>query len=407
MTYAFDRLLRARPESVPAWMPWVLGGVFVLLFMFRDYLMCEDGVIDNAVFWGRDYINVWTGGHLVRESRLDVLYDLSAYAAYQRELFGDIGAHNYSYPPVSYPLAAFFSLFPYSISLALWLATTGAFFIWSLGKWWPDRAGWRLLALLTPAAIVNIWAGHYGFLTGGLFLLGWRLLDEKPIGAGICFGLMLIKPHLAVLIPLVLALRGDWRAILSAALTVGIVVLATGLAYGWTPWAEYLLRTSGVQAAMIDSNGMFFRLMSPSMMSAVMEKGGGWGTAAAIHLLFAIPAIVMVVVAASKRVGREQLAFLVATCTFVVLPYAFNYDLTVVVIGALTLMTRSGVSGLDYRLAALGFMSPQLGMVLAVFGAPLMSLMLFGLAIAQFRNAMADAGELTRPDAPAAAGAAR
>ena len=400
-------MLNGKPEEVPLWVPWVFGGVFVIIFMIRDYLMMDNGVIGDVVYWGRDYINVWTGGNLVREGRLDIPYDLEAYASYQKALFGNIGSHNYSYPPVSYPLAAFFSLFPYWLSLALWLAGTGAFFVWAVGKWWPEGAGWPALALVTPAAIVNIWTGHYGFLIGGLFLLGWRLLDEKPVRAGICFGLMFLKPHLAVLVPLALALRGDWRAIFSAASTVAVLVVATGLVYGWAPWSEYLLRTSGVQAAMIDPKGMFFRLMSPSVMSAIIQKGGSWAVAGTVQALVALGAVGMVAIAAIRKVSRKDLAFLVATCTFLVLPYSFNYDLTVVVVGALAVMMRPGVSGLDYRLATLGFMSPQFGMVVAIFGAPLMPVMLIGLAIAQFRVAMADTRSVSYPVVPEGAGVVR
>ena len=65
------------------------------------------------------------------------------------------------------------------------------------------------LAVLTPAALMNIWAGHYGFLVGALFLLGWERLDRRPWQAGLFFGLMLIKPHLAILIPLVLLLGAN------------------------------------------------------------------------------------------------------------------------------------------------------------------------------------------------------
>ena len=43
----------------------------------------------------------------------------------------------------------------------------------------------------------------------------------------------------------------------------------------------------------------------------------------------------MVWVAARRRVPVRDLALLVATATFLVLPYAFNYDLTVVMVAAL------------------------------------------------------------------------
>ena len=130
---------------MPQWIAWALGAFFVLLFATRDLMTVQGGIIDHAVFWGRDFINVWTGGHLVREGRFDVLYNLRAYAAYQRGLFGPIGPHDYCYPPVSYPLAAAFSLLPYYLSLTAWLGGTGALFVlaWPLvaDEGWADLGG--------------------------------------------------------------------------------------------------------------------------------------------------------------------------------------------------------------------------------------------------------------------------
>jgi hypothetical protein len=390
-----------RVSTVPnaAW--WVLGGIFILAFVAHDYLTSAGGVIDHSVFWGRDFINVWTGGQLVRDGHLDALYNLHLYSDYQRSLFGDIGPHNYSYPPISFPLAAVFSLLPYPLAYACWIAVTGTFFIWAARPWWPKNAGPAWLAVLTPAALVNIWAGHYGFLVGGLFLLGWRRLDDSPIQAGIFFGLLLIKPHLAVFIPLALLIRGDWRAIASAAATIFVLIVVTGLWYGWGPWQNFLFGTSEVQAGMIDSRNSLFGLMSCSAATAMLRIGADWPVAIAIQTAFAAAAVAMVCMAASRRVSTSNLALIVATATFVLLPYSFNYDLTVVMIGALSIWPQSRYSQLDRRLALYGFLSPQVGMVLSAFHVPVMPLMLAGLGAAQVRVAVAatlrDGSSTNRP----------
>lgn len=376
---------------------WVLGGIFILIFAVRDYLSMSDGVIDHAVFWGRDFINVWTGGHLIQDGRLDVLYNLQAYADYQRSVFGDIGPHNYSYPPVSFPLAVIFSLLPYPLALASWLAGTGALFICAARPWWPKNAGPAWLAVLTPAALVNIWAGHYGFLIGALFLLGWQRLDDRPVQAGIFFGLLLIKPHLAIFIPLALLIRRDWIAIASAAATVVTLILLSGLWYGWGPWENFLFGTTAVQAGMIDAKDMFFATMSCSAATAVLRIGGSWPLAIFLQAIFAAMAVTMVCVAASRRVLTANLCLIVATATFLLLPYSFNYDLTVVMIGALAIWPQSQYSQLDRRLALYGFLAPQVGMILSAFFVPVMPLMLAGLGVAQLRVASAETSCGRRP----------
>ena len=50
---------------------------------------------------------------------------------------------------------------------------------------------------------------------------------------------MIVKPHLAILMPLLLARRGAWTAFASAALTVAGAVVVSGLLFGFEPWARF------------------------------------------------------------------------------------------------------------------------------------------------------------------------
>ena len=173
---------------------WAVGGAFIVTFAFRDLLLTHGLIVDNLVVWGRDFANVWTGGHLVNEGLVSKLYDVSAYQAYQRQLFGPIGQHSFSYPPVTFPISAALARLPYLLALLIWQVGGIAFFVWAAKPWWPERIGPAWLAVLTPAALVNLWAGQYGFFIGGLYLLGWGQLERgRSILAGIFFGLMLMR----------------------------------------------------------------------------------------------------------------------------------------------------------------------------------------------------------------------
>lgn len=373
-------------------LPWLLGGAFILVLALRDALLLDHGVIDHSVYWGRDFINLWTGGQLVARGQLETLYDLVAYDRFQQALFGDIDPHNFSYPPISFPLAALFGALPYGVALTLWTLAGAALFAHAARPFWPPRAGPFWLAALTPAALVNIWAGHYGFLIGALFLYGWRALDTRPARAGLFFGLMAIKPHLAVLIPVVLLLRRDWTAIASAAATVGALVAATILVWGWQPWHDFLFRTAAVQAGMIDAGHKFFGLMSPSVATASLYLGSGWAVAMALQGASAAAVLALLARAVGRGVPTPRLALLVATGTFLVLPYAFNYDMTVVMLAALAMMTRDDTKLTSLRFGLYGFLAPQVGMcALVVLKLPLMPLMLWAFFAMQVRQALRDA----------------
>jgi len=376
----------------------MLGGAFIVWFMLRDLLLTRGITIDGLVVWGRDFANVWTGGHLVRDHLVTKLYDVAAYQAYQRQLFGPIGRHSYSYPPVTFPIAAGLSYLPYLLALAVWQASGIAFFIWAAKPWWPSRVGPAWLAVLTPAALLNIWAGHYGFFFGGLFLLGWRQIEfGRPILGGICFGLMLIKPQMAVLVPLSLALRRDWTAIGSGAVTVVVLVAGTTLAYGVQPWHDLLFATGPFLAQLINARGSFFGLMSTSAATAAFSVGAPFWLAMTIQAAFSAFALYVVVASALRKVPLREYALLTSTATFLVLPYGFNYDMTVPVIGALYVMSATERSSMDWRLAFYGFIAPQLGMVLAATGVPLMPVMIAGLLYAQFRSANGGASQARGP----------
>ena len=405
--------LNARRQVGPAGtlvQVWIVGAAFALLLIWRDFSLLNHGLVGDGAFIGRDFINVWTGGWMVWNDRIASLYDLDAYGAVQRSLFGAVEQHNYSYPPLTLPLTMPFALLPYWLAFLLWLGGTGWLFVRAARPWmrntgWP---GW--VVVLTPAGLVNIWAGHYGFLVGALVLSGWRWLPDRPRLAGVCFGLLAIKPHLAVLIPLILLLRRDWEAIVAAALTVAALLLMSLVIFGVQPWIDYFTVTAGVQAAMVNANGATFGFMSTSTATAMLAYG--WHDLAAPAQIMMGLLGVSFVARAARVVDTKDLATLTATATFLVLPYAFNYDLTVSSLGALLLLVRSDVRPWEQFAAVFGFMAATLAMMAAIKGVHVMPLLLLGLAMAQYHVAMRTArGEVSPteplPAAPAAAAGAR
>ena len=372
---------------------WVAGCVLVVLFAWHDWQTSRDGVIAAGEIWGRDFINMWTGGKLIAARDFATLFDPARFMAFQESLYGPLDRHIFSYPPVTFPLADLLGRLPYPVALLTWLGGTGALFWHAARPWWPDRSGPSWLVLLTPAALLNVWEGHYGFLIGALFLYGFRLLDTRPWLAGVAIGLLVIKPQFALLVPFVLLLRGEWRAIASAGVTVLAMLAVSVLIYGTSAWTIFFALGAGRQAV-IDAGGAFFGTLSTSAATAVLSLGGGWPLAIAAQALLAVLGLAMVVMAVRKRVDTRSLALLTATATFLVLPYGLSYDLTAVAIGAWIVMTSDHAAPRDKVLATLGFVAPQIGIALALLGVPVMSLMLAGLAFAQYRAATGR-GDLT------------
>src|ERR1700742_3793770 len=198
-------LLRERPFLI---LGWLFALILALQFLVPDYVNAwhsPSAQVSEGTLVGRDFANVYTAGHMVLGGPLGSIYDIDAYRAYQDRLFaGAVEGHNYSYTPVSFFYVWLFALPPYLASLLLWLGLTGAAFAWAARPWLKPAGIHAWAALLLPASLMNIWAGHYGFLFGALWLGAWRWLEERPRLAGLLVGLMIVKPHLALLMPLAL-----------------------------------------------------------------------------------------------------------------------------------------------------------------------------------------------------------
>lgn len=340
---AADPPPRAEPGR-PAWrVLWMLT-LGVGLFLYgRDYLQTRwpgDMSIGGVALWGRDFVNVYTSGALTLQHRLGILYNVDAYRAFQLGLFHQsLHDHNYSYPPVTLLYTWVFALVPYPLALAAWLGGTGALFV-RAARPYLERAGLSAwLALAAPASIVNLWAGHYGFLVGALWLFAWHHLPKRPVLAGVLIGLMVVKPHLAVLAPLVLMRRGEWRAILAAAATVVALVGLSALLFGADLWVTYLTRTATAQVGMIDDVQTFFATMMPTVTTALAILHVPTFAALAAQGVVAALAILILLKYLPKDSERAGLA--AATATFLVLPYAFAYDMTVAGLAGLILLKES------------------------------------------------------------------
>ncbi|HEY5722282.1 MAG TPA: glycosyltransferase family 87 protein [Allosphingosinicella sp.] len=349
---------------------WFAAACIAILIFWLDLERTDwagDLSIAHQALWGRDFVNVYTSGSLVLNDRLDILYDIEAYRAYQLELFDQgLKHHNYSYPPVTLLYTWLLALPPYPAALALWLGGTGAFFVWAARPYLRGAGLPAWVAILAPASIVNAWAGHYGFLIGGLWLAAFHFLPRRPVLAGILIGCMIVKPHLAILAPIVLLYRREWRAFAAAACTVILLSGLSILFFGPDLWTIYLTETAMVQAAMVDDVRTFFIRMMPTIMPSLALAGAGAAVSAAVQVVVALSAIGLLLWRMPK--DSEEAGLATATATFLVLPYAFNYDMTVAGLAGLLVLQRSRSGGsIAFTLAAaFAFLVP-------------MSVMYFGL----------------------------
>jgi hypothetical protein len=173
---------------------------------------------------------------------------------------------------------------------------------------------------------INLGHGHNGFLTAALFTGGLLLLAERPIVAGILFGLLAYKPQFGLLIPLVLIAGGHWRAFVSAAVTVALLALAVTLAFGAEVWSAFLASTSFTRSVVLEQGGTGWHKIQ-SVFSWVRMWGGPVALAYAAQAALALALAVALGWLWRSRAAFALKAAALLIGTVLATPYSLDYDL--------------------------------------------------------------------------------
>jgi hypothetical protein len=366
---------------------WIVGNLLVIGLFAIDISQLHGFRVGDNVMWGRDFLNLWAGGRLAIEGRLDALYDLGRYHDFLQAGFGPLALHIYSYPPTSLLLDVPFGALPYPLAYALWTIGGTALFFFAARPYMREAGLPAWLALATPAATTNLWAGHFGFLMGALWLLAFRDFDAKPKRAGITTALMAVKPHVSLLIPLLLLRRMRWTTMLVSGAGVGVIGVASLIAFGPDLWRTYVHTTATLEVSTMGMGGQFFQTMMTSTMVTMRQHALTMPLAGMAQVATAVTAVVLLWRAAKPGVPLASLCFPAATATFLVLPYAFDYDMTVATLGVILTLHRRWDAMAGWERAALGagFLVPQGCILLAMAGIPLVPVILLVALMVQMR----------------------
>jgi hypothetical protein len=182
-----------------------------------------------------DWISFYTGGTLVRTGSAAHLYDASAQAAVQHQLFGSaVKTMGYPLPVFVAFLFAPLTRLSFVASYLVWLAINLALMGVLLGlSWrWLERVPLALRAVflvcaVSVTALEVLMQGQVDlFVLAGFAGCYAMLRADRPFTAGSVLTLALCKPHLAVAVLLLLLVKRQWRAI------AGFVAVGVPLLFG-------------------------------------------------------------------------------------------------------------------------------------------------------------------------------
>lgn len=344
--------------------------------------LLSSGVVPGLA--DKDFANYWVGANLAIHGQVaDIYGPWDTYFAHMRAAMGPAFPwHNWSYPPHYLLLMLPLALFEYKLAMIVFMVTTGAFFAFAFGKFTGSRGPVMWLAAL-PFVIINVWCAQNGFLYGGfmLLLLHWR--ERRPVLAGICLGFLTMKPQLALLVPFLLLAERRWRVLVSGTVTTGLLVLVSAAVFGWSAWLGFATNIIPYQTMVMRELVGTFHWMMPSVFGALRLEGWKAADALAVHLVVALPVGVMTLWGFLAVREAWHRACLLTVATFIVTPYALNYDFGFLAAGLAVYAwrTRDQAGPREQVLLESAMALPLVMMFLGRFGVPVAPFILLPLFV--------------------------
>jgi len=296
----------------------VLGGDFLAFYAASKGMLSGDGaaLYDPSVF----------------EARLRGVVDLPRYGLF------------WLYPPPAAALIAPLALAPYPVSYALFMGAGLAAWFAALRRALGTRRI-ALVAALSPLGVIAIVQGQTSLIAAALLATAATASRERPVLAGVCAGLLVFKPQIAILAPIAFAAAGRWRAFGAAAATVGGAILASLAALGPEHWAGFFEAARTLRADVAAGGQATPYANQIPLYANALAWGAPAKAAMAAHLAAAAGLAALVAVVWRRRGGDDLSAAVLCAAAPLATPYAYAYELVVVAFAAAVVARRGASEG--------------------------------------------------------------
>lgn len=315
----------ATTDNTLVYLLWILGGVGTagVALMGKHILPIVD----------RDFTQLWVAGKLAASGHVAQVYDMSSLSNAATALTGTKNKNAFPYPPHMLLLAVPLSFLPLKIGFFVWQLVSALLFSVAAKPYLP-RGMPVLLAVLTPSALVSVIFGQNGLFFGAMWLFAFS-------GSALAAALLTMKPHIGFLVAIEMIRR---KLVIRTALIGVAVAMVSAIVFGWKAWLLSAGHAASGVFSMVGSGkfpNVYVQMTTPYIGYGYL----GW-------IAFAVAAIYLLT--------RRFDVFTAATATFLISPYGFHYDMTVVCLGFGILLFRSWRSMPAWQtlVCALTFLSP-------------------------------------------------
>ncbi len=325
--------LRDLPAATPARMMAYATILLVISILVVMYWVAfsHEGLDPMGKPLGTDFISFWTASKLALHGQPDKIYDPIAHLTEQAALFGPRASYAaFFYPPPYILICLPLALIGYLPALALWLTTTGLA-CWLVVRRFmmPSLSIAPLLAF--PAVFGTLGHGQNAFLYTAIFGAGLLLTPARPILGGTLLGVLIFKPHVALLLPIWMLVTGRWSTFAAMAISAVVFCALSLIAFGPETWAAYGKLAPMAKLA-LEENWIGPEKMV-STFAAIRLLGGSVTASYVGHIIVAALTITTFIWAIHRRAMTiTQQAALLASATPLLSPFFLDYDLMLLAI---------------------------------------------------------------------------
>ena len=285
---------------------------------------------------GIDFAVFWVASHVVLHGSPWQVYNHLAFAKAEALLLPGMQSSHFLpwlYPPAFLFVVAPLALLPFALSYLLFIGvgallfTVAALRVSGLGRTIGNPRLAALFVVGSPSVFVAALAGQNSLLTAAFAALAVYWVDRKPVLAGLCIGLLAIKPQMAIVFPFVLIAAGAWRAFLAAALSA-LAITVVGLLAAGGEAAHLFLLNADIQRSVVIQHYFHFWLASPTTFAALRLNGVGIALAECGQAWVAVAAIAIACRVWRRTTDTRLRCSVLVISTLIANPYVWHYELT-------------------------------------------------------------------------------
>ena len=339
---------------------WLVAGMVTSWWWHPPGLVNEQGATI-----GRDFIAPFSAASLALNGDPVAGYDSERIHVTERQVIGaPVVLIRWLYPPTALMLMLPLALLPYLAALALWICGQIGMLLLLLRRLFPHPLV-PVAALVFPGTAQSVIAGQNGLFSTMLIGGGLYYLERRPLLAGLCFGTLGYKPQMALAGFVALLFGAYWRSFAMALATAVLLAAASVTTLGIAPWIAFVQQLDAA-GSLLDGEIPLDRMVT--VFAALHLAGASIAMSSLVQ-----SSVTLLVLGAIAHIWRQRAPLpwrgsVLAVAIPLTTPYAFNYDLVLLLLPMAWLAWAGLATGFrrgEVPLLVAAWVSPVVGWLLA------------------------------------------